>query len=399
MRGLTLVIVLISAAVGIASMQSRQVINVGPPRNAPFSSAVVSGNFIYVAGHLAGDAKGQYAKGDIKAQTRQVLENIAPVLKAAGVGFDRVAAVTVYLRNASDFQGMNEVYRTYFPKDPPARTTVAADLLNPDALIEVAMVAITPGAERTVIHPSDWIKSPNPYSYGIKSGVTLFLAGLVSRNGKDNSIVEGDIKVQTKAVLDNAGEILKAAGMSHADVVSSRVYITDTAFFQDMNAVYRTYWPKDPPARATVRAGLMGPQYVVEITTVAVKGTGTREPIIPPAADGSPGRPNPNLSSAIRVGNRLWVSGMLGNTADNKGDAKAQTAETLARIGRALKAADFGFEHVVDGVVYLPDLKNFAAMNEAYRAVLAKDFPARATVGTGLVSPDGLVEIMFTAAK
>ena len=60
--------------------------------------------------------------------------------------------------------------------------------------------------------------------------------------------------VQTKAVLDNGAEILKAAGMSYDNVVSSRVFITDVAKFQEMNKVYQTYFSKEPPARATVVA-------------------------------------------------------------------------------------------------------------------------------------------------
>ena len=87
------------------------------------------------------------------------------------------------------------------------------------------MVAVPTGGERRVVHPSDWIASPNPYSYGIKSGNTLFLSGLVSRNGKDNTRVKGDITTQTKTVLDNGAAILKAAGMSFADVVSARVFL------------------------------------------------------------------------------------------------------------------------------------------------------------------------------
>jgi 2-iminobutanoate/2-iminopropanoate deaminase len=93
------------------------------------------------------------------------------------------------------------------------------------------------------------------------------------------------------------------------------------------------------------------------------------------------------------------VSGMLGNTADNKGNAKAQAAETLARIGRTLKAGGFEWTDVVDGVVYLTDMANYTDMNAAYKGVIPKDFPARATVGVGLVAADGLVEIMVTAVK
>ena len=118
-----------------------------------------------------------------------------------------------------------------------------------------------------------------------------------------------------------------------------------------------------------------------------------------PAADGSPGKPNPVLSSAIKVGNRLYVAGLLGNTADNKGNVEAQTKELLARVGRTLTAAGFGWGDLVDGIVYITDLNNFAGMNTGYRSVISKDFPARATVKTGLVAADGLVEIMFVASK
>ena len=391
-------IVLVPAALAFVPEPAKKIIRAGPDLKLPFSPAVQAGNLIYLAGTLGTDGSGKVVPGDVKTQTKRALDNLGEVLKAAGSGFENVASVNVYLKSASDFAAMNEVYRTYWPKDPPARTTVVANLVLPDALVEIAMVAIPKGKERRVIHPSGWVQSPNPYSYGIKSGDTLFLAGLVPRNGKDNSVVTGDIATQTRAVLDNAGEILKAAGMSHADVASSRAFITDTALFADFNTAYRAYFPKDPPARATVKAALMGPQFSVEIAMVAVRG-GPRAAVTTPGPDGTPGKPNPNLSSAIRVGNRLYVSGMLGNTDSNKGDCKAQARETLVRIGRTLKAAGYDWSEVVDGVVYLTDVKNFPAMNEAYREVFTRDFPARATVGTGLVAPDGLVEIMFTAVK
>lgn len=366
----------------------------------PFSAAVKADGLIYVSGTLGTTAGNAIAGGGIKAQTQQALDNMAATLKTAGSSLANAASVIVYLRNATDFAAMNEVYRTNWPKDPPARTTVVVTgpLALPDALIEVSMVAVPAGGERVVIHPGDWIASPNPYSYGIKSGNTLFLSGLVSRNGKDNTAVKGDMSAQTKTVLDNGAAILKAAGMSAADVVSARVFIADPAKFQDMNAVYRGYFPHDPPARATVKAGLTSADYLVEITMVAVKGA-TRTAITTPNADGSAGTPSPMLSSAIRVGNRLYLAGMLGTTAADKGNVKAQTVEALARIGRTLKAAGFDWTNVVDGIVYLPDMGGFQEMNAAYRGTFANDFPARATVAAGLMGADGLVEIMFTAAK
>lgn len=392
MRGVScaLLVGLTALTVPLAG-QGRQVFPGNMANNLPFSDAVRADGLIYLAGTLSQDG------GDIKAQTRKVLQDLSQTLEKAGSSLANVASVHVYLTNASDFAAMNEVYRTFWPKDPPVRTTIVSDLVVPGALVEMSMVAVPKGGERVVVHPPDWVKSPNPYSYGIRSGDTLFLSGLVSRNGKDNSVVEGDMTTQTKTVLDNAGQILKAAGFGYGDVVAARVFITDGTKFQEMNKAYQSYFTSAPPTRATVIAPLMGPQYLVEIGLTAVRGGKTV--VTPPAADGTPGKPGALLSSAIKVGNRLYVSGMLGNTADNKGDTEAQTKETLARIGRTLTAAGYDWSNVVDGIVYITDVKNFDAMNRGYRSIFTKDFPARATVRTGLVSPDGLVEIMFVAAK
>ncbi len=386
------------ATVGaLASQSPRRVYRLGPDMKLPFSPAVRAGGFIYISGALATDASGNVIKGDVRAQTKHLLDFMGGLATAAGSSLADVASVNVYLKRASDFQAMNEVYRGYWPKDPPVRTTVEANLVRPDALIEISMVAIPAGGERKVVHPAGWTPSTNPYSYGILSGDTLFLSGLVSRNGRDNAVVPGDIQAQTRTVLDNAGEILRAAGMDYSNVVASRVFITDVADFQGMNAAYRPYFPEDPPARATVRAPLMGPQFLVEIGLTAVRGT--HEAFVTPGPDGAPGQANPNFSAAVRAGDRLYVAGMMGNTEANRNDTQAQTREILARVGRTLKSAGFGWEQVADAVVYITDVNNFTAMNGAYREVFSADFPARATVEAALVSPDGLLEIMFTAVR
>jgi reactive intermediate/imine deaminase len=398
MRTLTaLLFIGMTATTTMAQTSAKQIL--ASPVGLPFSAAVKADGLIYVAGTLGTGADGAIVKGGIKPQTQQVLDNIAATLKTAGSTLGQAASVHVYLRDAADFAAMNEVYRAAFPKDPPARTTVIVkELALPGATVEMSMVAVPAGGERTILLPTGWKSPANPYSYGVKTGNTIFLSGLVGRNPADNSLGGADVPSQTKTVLDNAGALLAAGGMNMADVASSRVFLTDVSTFQDMNGVYRTYFPRDPPARATVKAALTAPELLVEITLVAVKDV-SRTAITTPNADGTPGKPNPNLSSAIRAGNRLYLAGMLGNTAETQGDVKAQTAETLARIGRTLQAAGYDWSHVVDGTVYLPQMPRFDEMNAAYREIFIKDFPARATVGVDLMSNDGLVEIMFTAVK
>lgn len=389
--GIALIVMLVLA--GSASAQSKQVY--GPNPNLPFSAAVKADGLIYVSGAIVASKT-----ADVKKQTKDTLDQIAGVLNQAGSSMRQAASVTVYLRNGADVAAMNEVYATYFPNDPPARTTVIVQqpLANPDGLVEIAMVAIPNGGERVVVHPKGWAKVPAPYSYGIRSGNTLFLAGLVSRNGRDNQVVKGDVAAQVKVILDNGAEILKEAGMSYADVVQSRVFLTDPANFQAMNAAYRPHMSTMPPARVTVQSGLTSPDYLVEIAMIAVKDAG-RKAITTPNADGTPGRPNANLSSAIQVGNRLYVAGLTGNTEANRTDAAAQAAEVLARTERTLKAAGYDWNHVVDATVFLADMSTFQAMNAEYRRKLTKELPARATVGAKMMGGDVLVEMYFTAVK
>ena len=287
----------------------------------------------------------------------------------------RVAAVMVYLRDAADFAAMNQAYAAFFPQDPPTRTTIVVPPADPKARLEISAVALLPGAERRVVLPAGWKPSPSPYSYGILSGDTLFLSGLVARNPADNSFAGGDVATQTRAVLESAGTILKAAGMSHADVVSARVYLPETADFPAMNEAYRTFFPEPRPARATVRAGLAGRDYVVEITMLAVK-SGTRRAIVPPSENGARASASPNLSAAIQTGDRLFLSGMLGNGKATTGDAAAQTRVTLDRLGRTLQAAGFDWEHVRDGIVYVTDAANRAQSRPSGASASARARPA-----------------------
>jgi 2-iminobutanoate/2-iminopropanoate deaminase len=360
------------------------------PDSSTFAPASSLGRFIVLSAALGTDAAGRLAAGDVKAQTTQALTNLRAAAARAGASLDRAAKVNVFLTRASDFGAMNEVYSQIFAADPPARTTVVSALRRPDALVEIAMVLVKPDEPREVIHPAAWKRSPNPYSYAIRSGDTLFLAGLVSRRGADNSVVLGDMAAQMRTIFDNAAELLHAAGMDFSDVVSSRVYITSAAGFGAMNDAYGTVFASEPPARATVCVELMNPELVVEITFVAVKDAGRR--VIGPAG----ALP---LSPGVLAGERLYLSGMLGNTAQTAGDPVAQTAEMMTRIGRTLDAGGHGWEDVREAFLYVTDIATRAAVVAEMAKVFPRGLPAGLVIGAGLVASDGLVELMLTAAK
>lgn len=113
-----------------------------PPPLAPYSPGVRSGNTVYVSGTLAMDASGKViGEGDARAQTRAVLEAIKGVVMAAGGSMSDIAFNQIFLKDLADYAAMNEVYREYFPKDPPARYCIRADLVKPEFLVEIASTA------------------------------------------------------------------------------------------------------------------------------------------------------------------------------------------------------------------------------------------------------------------
>lgn len=111
--------------------------------HVPLSPAVRAGDMIYISGQVPVDADGKIIEGNIEAQTQQVLENIKSALALAGATLKDVVKTTIWLEDARDFGRMNAVYATYFPKEPPARTTVESRLMI-DIKIEIEAIAYLP---------------------------------------------------------------------------------------------------------------------------------------------------------------------------------------------------------------------------------------------------------------
>jgi 2-iminobutanoate/2-iminopropanoate deaminase len=105
-----------------------------------YSQAIVADGFVFVAGQGAVNPQtNRLELGDIRAEARRTLENIRAILEAAGSSLRDVVRVSVFLADVNDFDAMNEVYREFFPEDPPARTTVGAQL--PQIKVEIDCIA------------------------------------------------------------------------------------------------------------------------------------------------------------------------------------------------------------------------------------------------------------------
>lgn len=113
-----------------------------PRAIGPYSQAIKVGSLVFTAGQIALDPEtGQLVAGDIDLQTHRVMRNLQAVLEAAGTSLDRVVKTTCFLADLADFAAFNAVYAEYFPKNPPARSTVQAARLPAGASVEVECVA------------------------------------------------------------------------------------------------------------------------------------------------------------------------------------------------------------------------------------------------------------------
>ena len=129
----------------LANLQAMEIHPIHPPGHpalAPYSPAIVCGDFVFVSGQVPRDAAGAIVGDTIENATRQCLENVREVLAAAGCSPSRVVKVTVFLQDMNDFERMNATYAAFFGKHRPARTTVQVAKLPVNARIEIECIAV-----------------------------------------------------------------------------------------------------------------------------------------------------------------------------------------------------------------------------------------------------------------
>jgi 2-iminobutanoate/2-iminopropanoate deaminase len=112
---------------------------------------------------------------------------------------------------------------------------------------------------------------PHPFSQVVEANGFVFLAGQVGDAPGTHGAVPGGIEPETRAMLDNVGRLLESVGLGYEDVVRCTVYLRDFGDFSAMNAVYREYFPTDPPARATVGVTALAADYAIEIEVTAAR--------------------------------------------------------------------------------------------------------------------------------
>jgi 2-iminobutanoate/2-iminopropanoate deaminase len=116
-----------------------------PTAVGPYSQAIAAGPFLFCSGQIPLEpGTGILIEGDVSSQTGRVLQNLAAVLRAHGLGLEHVVKTTVFMTDLANFGEMNSAYAQYFPSDPPARSTIQVAALPKGANVEIEAIAFKP---------------------------------------------------------------------------------------------------------------------------------------------------------------------------------------------------------------------------------------------------------------
>ncbi len=122
----------------------KEIINTknAPAPVGPYSQAIRAGNFLFISGQIAIDpATGKLIEGSIQKHTKMIFSNIGAILEEAGMGFSDIVKVSVFIQDMDNFSPVNEIYKTFFTENPPARSFVEVSRLPKDVPIEIEVIA------------------------------------------------------------------------------------------------------------------------------------------------------------------------------------------------------------------------------------------------------------------
>jgi reactive intermediate/imine deaminase len=349
----------------------------GPPPVGPFTPGVFAGDYLYISGQGAKAADGSLPP-TFEGQVRQTLENVKAVAEAAGLTMEHIVYAQVYLEDMANFAEMNRVYRTYFPKAPPARATLGVAKL-PGTPVEMNAVAVRNLSDKRVLSVPGFDPA-EPASPGILTRDRLYISGM---RGIDfaKRAVPPDPARQVTLALDGVESVLKAAGLTMGHAVFVNPYLTKAVPMDVMNREYaRRFEFGNTPARATIEVTALPENAQIEFTGVAVRDLPARRAVRPRNM-----RPSATASPCVFAGDTLYCSAKSAFIpGPNQGVVVAtieqQIRQTMRNLLDGLEEANMDFSKVVATNVYLDDIGEFQRMNKIYALFFSGVAPARTTV-------------------
>jgi 2-iminobutanoate/2-iminopropanoate deaminase len=245
--------------------------NVHPTR-WPYVHGVRVDDTLYMSGQIAVDPRGDLVgQGDAEAQADQAAQNVVRVLEAAGATPDDLVYVMLYITNPAYIPAVRAARQKYGLTGCPSTLVVIPSLARADYMVEIEGIAVI-GTEKTVIRPDDVHDVSARYEHAIVTGDTIYCAGQVSADPDGNIVGVGDAEAQARQLYENMSRVLKAAGGSLNDVVSTTTYMTNIQHRQAVNQARAEYGVTDATNTSIVISALAMPEYLLEVEAIAVVG-------------------------------------------------------------------------------------------------------------------------------
>lgn len=384
----------------------------GAPASPLHAQTVAFSHYNNLSAQLPLDPEtGELVEGGALEQAAQCLENLEAVAEGIGHTLGDVARLTVFVRDIRDLDAVDEAFRAYFPTYVPARTNLAVAALPLDALVQVE--ALLTNGEGTIPNEpqaGDLVKYVNnthnaPYD-ALSSQTVAFshynnVTAQLPLDPVSNQIVAGGAAEQAVQCLKNIKAILASIDVPFDDIVKVTVFLKDLSDLDAVDEAYRRFFPDSGiaravgylPARTVVEAAELPMHALVQIEAVVSHGDGTppqeveaRHGLIIEANNTDAAPVSALSTQSVAFSHYNNISAQLPFDLSGKlidGTVAEQTAQCLAYVKAIVESVDHAVEDIVKVNVYLADIADLAAMNEAYAAFFGDHKPARKVVGCG----------------
>lgn len=393
------------------------------PTQSNAAQTVAFSHYNNLSGQLPIDpTTGQLVAGDVKAQAEQSFNNVKAIVESIGHVMEDIVKVTVYLKDLSDLDAVDEVYATFFPNGVPARTTVEVAALPMGALLQIdAIVTHGEGTIPNAPQAGDLVQvkantADAPESTLSTQSVAFShynnLSAQLPIDAATGIMVEGGIKEQTAQVLKNMKAILESIDVPFDDIVKVNIFLKNLSDVEAVNEVYTTFFPDSAiaravayvPARTVVEVSGLPMNALVQMNAVVSHGDGTppqevedRHGIVI-EANNTDQAPVSSLSTqTVAFSHYNHLSAQLPiDVATGKmveGGVKEQTVQCLTHIKAIVESIEHSIEDVVKVNLFVKDLADLEAVNEAYAEFFPTGTPARTVVGTSTLPLGALIQI------
>jgi reactive intermediate/imine deaminase len=383
-----------------------------PNSLGPYTQTVAFSHYNNISAQLPIDPKsGKIVGNNVKEQAKQCLENIKAIVESINHVMDDVVKITIFLKNFSDIEAVDEVYKTFFQSYLPTRTTVGVAALPMDgALVQIEAV-ISNGEGTNPQAPMDLIKvarNTENAPKGLSTQTVAFshynnISAQLPIDPKSGKMIAGGIKEQTEQCLNNIKAILESIDHVMDDVVKTTIFLKNISDIEAVNEVCSKFYPNYVPARSIVNVSALPMDALVQIDTVVSHGDGT-PPQLPEdtrflviEANNTENAPKVPYSHTVAFSHYNHISGQL--PLDPKtsvivaSGVKEQAAQCLKNIKAILESVDHVMDDIVKVNIQLKNIADIDAVNEIYTTFFKSDFPARTVVGVSAIPMDALVQI------